>query len=46
MEELVVKRVLLVIVVIGVVAGAVVAILAILNARDPYGGPIEPAGEH
>src|SRR5436305_1297399 len=40
--ETMVKRILL----IGVVAAAIVAIIAVLNARDPYGGPIEPSGEH
>lgn len=28
------------------VLAAVVAVLVLLNARDPYGGPIEPAAEH
>jgi hypothetical protein len=37
-----VKRIVLLV----VVALAIVAIIAILNARDPYGGPIEPSGEH
>ena len=40
------KRLVLIIVGAVVVGGAIVAILAMLNARDPYGGPIEPATEH
>lgn len=25
---------------------AIVVVLILMNSRDPYGGPIEPAGEH
>ncbi len=40
------KRLLVLSVAALFVLGVVVAVVAILNARDPYGGPIEPAAEH
>ena len=40
------KRVFVVVAALFAAAALVVAILTIINARDPYGGPIEPAAEH
>jgi hypothetical protein len=34
------------IVALALVASALVVVLIVLNARDPYGGPIEPSAPH
>ena len=40
------KRVLLVAAGLVALTGIAVVILIVMNARDPYGGPIEPARSH
>jgi hypothetical protein len=34
------------VVVVALVLSALIVVLIVLNARDPYGGPIEPSAPH